>query len=131
MVLLLKKKKTYISCNPFRTDSIKVKEKMNITEVILFLVPDYSDSANDPSNKRLFIVSCDQQGKIDSGELFSVKTYLMFHLTTFLAKLGRDFQEYLRDFSNTNSTETNGTFAPSCFSLSSLGLRNSFLQICT
>lgn len=62
-----------------------------MTEVILFLSSNYSDSANDPSNKRLLTVSCNQQGKIDSGGLFSIETYLMFHIATFLAKLERDF----------------------------------------
>lgn len=62
-----------------------------MTEVILFLSPDYSDSANDPSNKRLLTVSCNQQGKIDSGELFNIETFLMFRIPTFLAKLERDF----------------------------------------
>lgn len=50
----------------------------------------------------------------------------MFHLSIFLVRLEIGFQEFLRDFSNTNSAEMNGTFAPSCFPLSSLSLRYYF-----
>lgn len=104
---------------------------INITEVTLPLAPNYSDSTNDPSNKRLLVVSCNKCGKIDSGELFCIETYLMFHIPVFLAKLDMDFQEFLRDFSNTKSTEMNGTFAPSCLSLCSLSLRYYFHWFCT
>lgn len=60
------------------------------------------------NNKRLLIVSCNQQEKIDCGELFIIETYVKFHLLTFLAKIERDFQEYLRDFSNMNAIEQMG-----------------------
>lgn len=96
------------------------KQKINITEVILLLAPNCS-MTNDPSNRRLLIVSCNKCGKIDSVEIFSI-----FLFSIFLVRLEMSFQEFLRDFSNTNSTEINGTFAPSCFPLSSLSLRYYF-----
>lgn len=111
--------------------SYESKWKIDITEVILLLAPNYSDSANDPSNRWLLIISCNKHEKVDSAGLFCIQTYLMFHLSIFLVKLEVDFQEFLRDFSNTNSTEMNGIFSPSCFPLSSLSLRYYFHSFCT
>lgn len=99
--------------------------------MILLLAPNYSDSANDPSSRRLLTVTCNKRGKVDSAELFCIETYLMFSLSIFLVKLEMDFQEFLRDFSSTNSTEMNGAFSPGCFPLSSLSPRYYFHRFCT
>lgn len=120
-------KDSYINYGPLGTDSIKANKRhywsYSISCCKLFRQCQWT------KKQKILIVSCNHQGKIYSGELFSVETCFMFHLPTFLVKLERDFQEYVRDFSNTNSTETKGIFAFSCFSLSSW--RHSFHQIHT